>query len=505
MKNTRMKKFSRRLGVVLAGAFLAMSFPPIVSQADSSYTYCYDYWGDVQYSPNAYEVSGVYTSADLGLETYLNTPGGLTVQGNYVYICDTGNNRIVQLERVDREKFKLVEIFDSIKGDVEVKTFNRPNDVQIDDEGNFYIADTGNARILKLDSQMNYIAEFSKPIDSTLDPELTFQPAKIAVDGAGRVYCVANGINKGLVKYEANTEFAGFIGATPVVFKWTDYIWKRLASQEQREKMENFVPTEYSDLYMDHDGFIYAVNATLDEDTVRNEEGDVVRRLNLMGSDILIRNGEYTVCGDLYMGSGGGYSGPSKITDVTAFENDVYVLLDKNRGRLFAYDNQGRLLYAFGGPSNENGCFRQAAAIDHMGYDLLVLDSLDRSITLFTPTEYGQLIFNAIDAFDDGEYALAGEIWQDVMDLNGNYDLAYIGVGRSLLRQERFEEAMEYFELKYDDDNYSKAFKQYRKAWVEEHILVIFIIVFAALLIPMAIGKISKIKHEIDTADIFRF
>ena len=90
------------------------------------------------------------------------------------------------------------------------------------------------------------------------------------------------------------------------------------------------------------------------------------------------------------------------------------------------------------------------------------------------------------------------------MDINGNYDLAYIGIGRSLLRQERYHEAMEYFELKYDDENYSKAYKQYRKEWVEEHIVIIFIVVFAVLVIPLTIGKVRNIKHEIDTADIFK-
>ena len=89
------------------------------------------------------------------------------------------------------------------------------------------------------------------------------------------------------------------------------------------------------------------------------------------------------------------------------------------------------------------------------------------------------------------------------MELNGNYDLAYIGIGRSLLRQERYREAMDYFELKWDDDNYSRAYKQYRKEWVEEHIVILFAAVFLVLVVPLAVGKIRKIKHEIDTADIF--
>ena len=507
MKKNVAKVMLKRLSALVAGAVI-LAGSSMVVHAESKYTYSYDYWGDVQDSPDAYEVVGVYSAADLGMDKPISTTAtGLTVVGNELFICDTGNNRIIEIERVDRETFKTVKVYEEFGGNVEVNTFNKPQDFQISEDGDIFIADTGNNRILKLDSNWNYVMEFVKPDDNTLDKELLFQPTKIAVDTAGRVYCIATGINKGLVKYEADGTFSGFVGATPVVYKFWDYVQKRLATQAQREKLVSFVPTEYSNIYMDHDGFIYAVAANLADEDLKSGEADAVRRLNLMGSDILIRNGEYPVYGDLYMGNGGGYSGSSKIVDVTAFDNDVYVILDKERGRLFTYDSQGRLLYAFGGKGSMDGYFSkdQPIAMDHMDYDLIVLDALSRTITVFTPTDYGTLIFNAIDQFDAGEYAASGESWQQVMDLNGNYDLAYIGVGRALLRQERYQEALNYFELKYDDDNYSKAFKQYRKVWVEKHILAIFIIVFAVLIIPMIIGKIGKIKNEIDTADIFKF
>ena len=147
--------------------------------------------------------------------------------------------------------------------------------------------------------------------------------------------------------------------------------------------------------------------------------------------------------------------------------------------------------------------FKQPVALEHMDNDLLVLDSLDCSITIFTLTEYGTAIFDAIEQFQNGQYTESGESWQRVVEMNGNYDLAYIGIGRSLLRQERYEEAMEYFELKYDAENYSKAFKQYRKIWVEENIVMILIVVFVVLCVPLIIGKLKKIKREIDTAEIF--
>ena len=504
MTKKHVKNFIKGLSAFVASACILVG-SSMTALAEGSYTYCYDYWGEVQDSPNAYDVVGVYTFKDLGLDLQLNNPAGLTANGDMIFVCDTGNNRILQFKRTAIDKLELVRSIEEFKGDVEVNTFKNPKDFMIDEEGYYYICDTDNNRVLKLDSDLNYIMSFNKPVDATLDADQVFQPTKLVVDGAGRVYCIATGINKGLIKYEADGQFSGFVGETPVVFDFMDYVWKRLASQEQRDKLLNFVPTEYDNLYRDHDGFIYAVCASHLEEDLKSESAQAVRKLNLKGDDILIRNGDFPIYGDLYMGSGGGHDGPSQITDVTVFDNDVYVCLDKNRGRLFAYDNQGRLLYVFGGNGNEDGYFRTPVAIDHIGYDLFVLDTLDKSITIFTPNTYGKMIFDAIDQFDAGEYTKSGETWQKVMDLNGNYDLAYIGVGRSLLRQERYKEAMKYFELKYNDDNYSKALKQYRKEWVEDHILVIFILVFAVLIIPMIIGRLGKIKHEIDTADIFKY
>ena len=59
-------------------------------------------------------------------------------------------------------------------------------------------------------------------------------------------------------------------------------------------------------------------------------------------------------------------------------------------------------------------------------------------------------------------------------------------------------------EVKYDDENYSKAFKQYRKEWVEDHIVWIIVGILVLFLVPMGIGKIRALKHEIDTDEYFQ-
>ena len=229
----------------------------------SSYTYNYDYWGDVRESPDAYRVDQVLFSTSLGLEVPMRKPQSLFVQGKDLYVCDTGNNRILQIRRVG-DSYQLVRIIDTIQG-TEPATFNTPSDVYVDEQGNIYVCDTNNYRVVMVDKDLNFIQQLTKPTDATFDQSLSFLPAKIVVDVSGRVFVLATNVNKGLAKFEADGSFTGFIGANKVIYSFVDYIWKEFfTTKEQRAQQEAFVPTEYCNIYMDEDSFIYATNIIFD-------------------------------------------------------------------------------------------------------------------------------------------------------------------------------------------------------------------------------------------------
>ena len=90
------KRFARIIAVMLC-AVTILVMTPVAVLASEGYTYNYDWWGDVQYSPDAYSVVGVYTLSSFGLNEKLNKPQGLFVSGDRIYICDSGNNRIMRL------------------------------------------------------------------------------------------------------------------------------------------------------------------------------------------------------------------------------------------------------------------------------------------------------------------------------------------------------------------------------------------------------------------------
>lgn len=466
----------------------------------TSYSYTYDFWEDVLMCPNPYRISNVIDSMTLGLDNLggvrLKNPQGMFVRNNDLYIADTTNNRIIQV-RKDKDGYSVTRIIDTIAG-TDVTSISSPYDVFVDEQDNIYIADYGNQRVVMVDKDLNFIRQFTKPSDATYDQNLDFLPKKIAVDVAGRLYALVVNVNKGFCKYEADGTFTGYVGANQVTVDTFDYIWKRyFMTQEQRSASEAFVPTEYENLYMDNQGFIYATTTVFSEYDLKWDNAKPIRRLNGLGNDILIKNDRYPPIGDLWWVSESTPYGPSKFTDVTVLDDDVYVCLDRIRGRLFGYDGQGVLLWAFGTKGNIEGAFTSAIALEHMGTDLLVMDQLENSITVFETTEYGQLIFDANSTYLHGEYDRSAELWNDVMKLNANYPMAFRGIGRALMRQDKYEEAMDYFEKAHDKENYGRAFKFYRKRWVEQNIWWIVLIIALLLIVPLAIGRVKRTKWEV--------
>ena len=463
----------------------------------ATYTYNYDYWADLRESPDAYRVDQVVYSATLNLDQPMRKPQSLYVRGNDLYVCDTGNNRILHLRRDEKKQFSLVRIITEIKG-AEPAAFASPNDIALDVDGNIYICDTNNNRIIKADKDLNYIMSFVKPEDTTFDQNLSFLPSKLVVDTTGRVFALATHVNKGLVKYEADGAFTGFVGANTVKYNMWEYIWKTFfTTKEQRAQQAAFVPTEYENVYIDKDGFIYATNIVFSEYDLLYDVAKPIRRLNSIGSDILIKNDRYPPIGDLQWVEGSQDYGPSRFKDITVLDNDIYIAVDRTRGRLFGYDSQGIMLWAFGTKGNSEGAFLSAVSIEHMGRDLFVLDENECSITVFTPTEYGSLIYQANDEYLKGDYDSSADTWREVLKLNANYNSAFIGIGRALMRQEQFGEAMEYFKMAHDRENYGRAYRYYRKEMVEKNIGWAVAVVVVLLVIPMVIRKVKSAKEEV--------
>jgi len=471
--------------------FYLLSFTSYLLAQPTNYTYNYDFWTEQVASPDAYRAGDYILGSALGIGNFRD-PQGLFIRENRIYICDSGNNRIVLLEAGGNMEYRVVTSVSSVIIDGEESGFNYPMDLFESPDGHLYIADTNNQRILKLDLNWNYVSSVLKPDDESIGENAEFLPVKLTVDFANRLFVQARNINKGLMEFDNRGAFSGYMGANKVYVSIIDYAWKFISTKAQKERMDLFIPTEYSNLCLDGDGFIYVTNSI--------GYTDPVRRLNAMGQDILIRNGYEDPVGDLAYGNAGGITGRSRFIDVAAMDSDSYACFDRVRGRIFLYDFQGNLLYAFGGVGNRKGYFLQPVALCNIGYSLFALDSRTAAITRFDLTTYGEKINLALNEYQAGRYESSAAIWEDVLKMNGNYDLAYIGIGRAALRQGDYQKAMKYYKLKHYREGYGRAFQLYRKQWMEDNLWKILIVLAVIITAPPLVRFIIKIRREIKEA-----
>lgn len=456
-------------------------------------SYNYNFWSNSIPSPPAYVPVSTIDSRDLEVGSW-RKPQDLFVAEDSLYLLDSGNNRII---RINEEWNVTNVITDFVREDGSIDRFNNPEGIFVTDGGTIYVADTGNGRIIELSSTGTFHREIGPPVAKTegIIPEgFRYRPSKVVVDNAGRIYVLVSDVYEGLLEFTGSGEFRGFIGAPRVIPNIFDYLWRRIATKEQRKRMVLFLPTEYSGIDIDDQGFIYA---TVAEGSVQN--GQAIRRLNPSGSDVLRRRGFHIPQGDLkypYPWDEASIAGPSIFVDITTHEYGVYSALDSRRGRVFTYDGNGNLLWVFGAKGAQKGTLQNATAIDIQGDRILILDADKARITIYKPTEYAQAILAAIEYHYTGRYDESTEMWNRALQLNANCDLAYTGIGRALLRQDRFREAMDNFRLGSNRRDYSEALSLHRREVIEANFGYI-----VAVLLVLAVGffvwrRVRQIQRE---------
>jgi len=468
-----------------------------VSASSPYYSYTYSYQSDGSIvdiaAPLPYLPDGVLGAAEL--QVALKAPEDLVIDAakEHFYIVDSGTNAVYCFNR----EFHLVKTIDSYIENGETKTFSSPTGIFLDADNALYVADTNNGRVVVLDADGNFVKAITRPESALLAEEFTFMPLKVVADEAGRIFVLCKNVYEGLMQFSAEGTFIGFIGSNRVVFKLTDLVWKTIMTDEQEEGMTNFVPVEYTNISLDSDGFIYAVTS------VKNVDAPI-RRLNSSGDDILLRtplNGSEEVVGDVLYAQGGDsgeITGPSAFVDITQDENGNYYALDGKRGRIFAYDEEGNMLFVFGGiNTGQVGTFSSPSAVLFADNNLYVLDKARCSVTVFTPTEYTSTIHSAIDAYLEKDYEQSILLWEDVLRINGNFDLAYMKAGYAYYRMNRYEEAMKYFKIANARKEYSKAYVQYKKEQLNEHFGTVVLIGAAVVVAIVALWiLIRRLKRR---------
>lgn len=472
------------------------------------YQYNYDvYLHEIPSAAGYYPVK-VIKGDDIGVGEFKNPTDVYVDANNMIYIMDSGNKRLVICDQNFKLKKVISKFFDT-NGEVQIA---EPEGIFVDKNGLIYICDKGSKLVWIINQEGKVIRTIEKPVSDLKAAQKDFVPFKVVVDNAGVIYVLSLGSFEGAYMFDQNGSFLGFYGSNKVIVTWqllVDRFWKSILTKEQKSSMVRYLPTECTSIDIGKDGFIYTTSNLTDV-----SQGEI-RKLNYLGENILWykKQGQTRDFGDIpkYYGK---ELEDTYFIDIDVTKDGFINALDYERGRIFQYDQNANLLFICGGKGDQVGTFRDPVAIDSINNTLLVLDKLKGSITVFEETLLGKLVHKATLLYNDGKYEEAKRLWEQVHKMDFNFALAQVGLGKALLRMNKFENAMYYFRLANDKDGYSEAKENLRNDFLKRNfgvLATLFIILIIAIYVAfkkfrkpitaeeILTKKISKYKYPIHT------
>ena len=455
-----------------------------IAAAEPYEGYTYNSYGERVPSPNGYLPSKVIQGINLGIGHFKNPADIVTDQYDNLYILDSGNQRIVILD----SEFNLKKVINQFQYNGKVEKLNDPTGIFVDKNGIIYIADKGNRRVLSLNQDGIIHKIYGKPETSLIGGNIIYGPRKLVVNSIGTIYIISDNINQGLVSIDPDGNFLGFYGSNKIQATLeilNEMLWRKFSTREQIKQRQSFQPVEYSNLYIDEDDFVYT--STAYEGVTKAQ----LKKLNPMGNNLL----PDITYGDLQPEFINNAPVNSAFVDICADDDEFIYGLDRNMGRIFMYNQRSDLLMVFGKIGNNAGNFGDPVALETIGDKVIVLDSLKCSITIFEPTLYGKKIREAVLLHEAGKFEEALKPWEIVKELNTNYDMAYVGIGRAMELTENYEAAMENFYVGNNKFLYSDAKKEHRTEILRANFSVyVTVFLLAIVLIRIAVKYRKKIK-----------
>ncbi len=496
-----------------------------------------------------------------GVEDTFKYPNGLFVHEaqNLLFVCDTDNQRIVSFSFSEETGlFSFVRTYDDPdiskyftedgEENVTATVTPAPTEEPTQDDSTDATEGEGTADGEIPDDEIEI--DNNTSTEGSTGTQVSYKPLKVVVDNAMRMFVVSKDCYQGLVELNDNGEFTKFYGATKTKQSLSALL-NRLFTADAKSKRQQNLSTEYSNVTMDDQGFIYGTISQLKLDELTEhfassaEIGAALRKLNAAGSDVLKRTGITPPSGD--KGDEKNRSSYSYLCDATVSKNGLTSVLDSQKGRVFTYTSNGELLYVFGALGQkltQVGEDKTSSREEQVGYTMgtnlspvaiqllnddetiVVLDAQGAQMTTYKPTEYGLILRDAINSHAERRYDDALEAWNKILGMSSNSSLAYRGVGKiyylnaSVLkvdenadieniesirieqREEKkkvFLQAADCFMKGYSQDEYGRAFYQYRDLVLEDvmpYLMWGIILVVAATTI---FGWVKKFKKFVRT------
>ncbi len=457
------KKLLRLMTMFLAVVFFTSGIAAVPVSAETPYrTYTMDGWGRVLETQTAYLPNE--TIIKFG-EEFLNSPNDLFITDDgEIYVADTRNSRIV----VGNEAGELVKIIGE-------GILNTPRGVFVTEDKHVYVADSEGMAVYEFDEEGNKINEYGKPESPLYGDKIEYKPSKLVVNDAGIMYIICSSNTNGIVEISPDEggTFLGYFGANAASADPMLVLRRAIATEAQRAKMVSNIPSTPDNLAIDEKGLIYTVT--------RGEEYNSLRRLNIAGKNLI------TDC-DAYDESPG----------AVAVGNHDNVYVASTKGYIYEYNKQGELLFVFGAKddgSQRVGLSTQVTSIKIDTHDnIYLLDSEKNQIQVYRPSEFTSLLHNALYLYSKGRYTESKEPLEQVLKMNSMFDYANKAMGRALFQEENYDLATDYARLAKDYSGYSDAFWEIRNNWLKRNIVNLIVSIILLYILIKVLKYFDKKK-----------
>ena len=432
-----------------------------------------------------------------GEPRFFNNPQGFFVgaDGN-LYIADTGNNRIVKMT----PEGETLAIF---RGPANSQLHN-PQGIFVHSSLSMYIADTGNSRIVHLCPAGHFVEQFVLPESDLLGDNRSFAVTQLVVSDIGFIYVIRG---ESIMIIDGYNQFRGFLGQVNIGFNLVETLIRILGSEQQQSFIARRYAPAFTNLALDSEGMILASS--------RDNNFGEIKRLNSVGNNIFreytglddeMVNPIYRFIRDFIRGTGrlnptfrfgerrtDNFEPMLPIfADIAVDANGIVTVVESQTGRIYQYDQMGHLITVFGGAGEQRGAFRTPTAIEKDAHgNIFVLDSATANVQIFRPTEFVQLIHTATNHYAQGRYDEAYHYWTLVLNQHENYRLAHRGIANAFYKRGYMQESMTSAMLAQDRGLYSRAFDEFRYEVFRAHF---FWIILAIVLASYAFIKLVQVS-----------
>lgn len=446
--------------LLLAALLLVLLFPSgALANKATSYTYTLnEKWRQVR-TQDAYLPDKTITSLGLSKpsDLFINDAGIL-------FIADSGNKRVL--------------LYNTLTGMLEreltYQGFSAPSGIFVTPDGGIYVADPGARKVFHFNADLSLVREYEKP-GTPVFADTRFEPMKVAVDAAGNLYIVGEGIYSGVIQLGQGGEFLGYFAVNQTRLTFSQALQRLLFSREQLENLVDSVPTTFSNVFVDHLGITYTTTMSTSVNPVKKHRTD--------GGNMFVDNVFST----------------DALSDVWVDHRGIIYVSDQ-QGYMLIYSPAGELIFYFGSfvvNLDVAGLYSAlpALAVDRNGY-IWTLDGEKGYVQSFAPTDYANTVYDAMGLYEKGRYQQSLLQWNEVLRLNQMSVLAHNGIAKAYFHNEEYGRALYHFRISGNRPFYSEAFWEVRNTflqqWLPPAVIALFILAVLSFLLKRHWKKRGK-------------